>query len=105
MENPAKKKAFKDHLEGITDGYLEVAFTGTVRKDMDAMFRRTGRRLFQAQNFVMFCAYCGAEHTEWVSSCSAGCCFVTLLLFNNFVVVTQLLLNLPVFAPHVHVCG
>lgn len=42
MENPVKVKAFEDHLRGITDGFIEIAFAGSVRKDMDATFRRTG---------------------------------------------------------------
>lgn len=42
MENSAKVQAFDDHLRAITDGFIEVAFAGAVRKDMDAMFRRTG---------------------------------------------------------------
>lgn len=75
MKNPFKVAAFDDHLRGITDGFTEVAFTGSVRKDMDAMFRRTGDILLNSSRLSRICH---AKLMCWNSShciCRYACRF------------------------------
>jgi hypothetical protein len=51
MVHPAKVQAYDDHLEDITEGFTELAFSGTVQKDMDGLFRRTGVQAYRMSQF------------------------------------------------------
>lgn len=63
ISSTTKHDVIKNHLEPVAHEYTEVLFNGTVLKDMDSMFRRSGvQSVSRARMHGVYIICCASLH-------------------------------------------